>query len=154
MARKISDEEAQALGIVTSHDWMDNGERRFRLLSSDGSSYCRTAASDQGAWQNSHYHKSLSEFYVVQAGWIVYAEYRTDGSSNLHLLTQGGCVTVNPFIHHNIFMSGHSVIHTIKYGAGSSSDWFASPELDALTRHLTEQELLQLVAENVAKKSR
>lgn len=66
MPKQISEEEAHLLGIDTLHQEMDNGERRFRLVSSDGSSYIRTEASNNGGCQKSHYHKSLREFYVVQ----------------------------------------------------------------------------------------
>ncbi|MBS4194199.1 hypothetical protein [Lederbergia citri] len=66
--KKISLEEARLSGIDLNFEIMNNGEERYRLVSSDGSSYCRTVGSRIGAWQNSHYHKSVSEFYVVQSG--------------------------------------------------------------------------------------
>lgn len=145
MANKISPEEARSVGIETNHEVMDNGERRFRLLCSDGSSYCRTEASDQGAWQNSHYHKALHEFYVVQTGWMIYAEYEPHGVFKLHFIGQGEQVTLNPRVHHNIYMSANTVIHTIKYGSSSGNDWYPSPELDLLTKHLPESDLIRLM---------
>jgi hypothetical protein len=129
--RSISIEEARSFGIDTKYDLMDNGERKFRLnCSLDGSSYCRTVASDSGAWQNSHYHKAVSEFYVVQSGWIVYAE-KKEGNFSMRLLRQGECITFNP-----LYLSPNSVIHTIKYGRALENDWFPSPELDELTKHI------------------
>jgi oxalate decarboxylase/phosphoglucose isomerase-like protein (cupin superfamily) len=141
---RISDEDAHKQGIETRHDLMDNGERKFRLIcSADGSSYCRTVASEKGAWQNSHYHKSASEIYVVQSGWMVYAEQKTD-EIKLCLLWEGETVSFEPFVQHNIYLSSDSVIHTIKYGKAEGNDWFASPELDSLTQHLTPETLLPL----------
>ncbi len=40
-------------------------------------------------------------------------------------------------------MSANSVIHTIKYGLNTHSDWSASQELDRVTQTLMESELLQ-----------
>ncbi|WP_404447908.1 cupin domain-containing protein [Sutcliffiella horikoshii] len=130
--KKISLEEAQASGVDVNFELMENGEKRYRLVSSDGSGYCRTEGSGAGAWQNSHYHKSTSEFYLVQSGWIVYAELNESGEGEFRILREGESVLVTPLVHHNIYMSADSVIHTIKYGGGAEDtvDWFASEELD------------------------
>ncbi|WP_368659613.1 hypothetical protein AB3Z07_27985 (plasmid) [Metabacillus halosaccharovorans] len=143
--KKISIEEARAAGVDVNFELMNNGEKRYRLISPDGSSYCRTVGSKQGAWQNSHYHKSVSEFYVVQSGWIVYAQNSLNGELDLRLLSEGESVIVKPLVHHNIFMSSNSVTHTIKYGGGySEPDWFPSIELDKYTKKLSENDLLEL----------
>ncbi|MEA3318632.1 MAG: hypothetical protein U9Q88_01300 [Bacillota bacterium] len=132
---KISLGEAKASGIEINFELMNNGEKRYRLVGSDGSGYCRTVCSGTGAWQNSHYHKFVSEFYLVQSGWIVYAELNAEGEMNFHILREGESVHVTPLIHHNIYMSSNSVIHTIKYGGEANTiDWFASEELDDLIR--------------------
>ncbi|WP_062104395.1 hypothetical protein [Bacillus niameyensis] len=142
--RKISLEEARSSGVDVNFERMDNGEKRYRLVSSDGSSYCRTVGSEKGAWQNSHYHKYNSEFYVVQSGWIVYAKMEKGGEMDMRFLREGESVSVRPFVHHNIFLSSNSVIHTIKYAGGAETDWFFSKELDELTKKLSEKELLAL----------
>lgn len=129
--QKISLEEAQASGVEVNFEKMANGEKRYRLVSADGSGYCRTEGSGAGAWQNSHYHKSASEFYLVQSGWIVYAELNESGEGEFRILREGESVLVTPLVHHNIYMSADSVIHTIKYGGAEDTvDWFASEELD------------------------
>ncbi|MZQ83036.1 hypothetical protein GQF01_13060 [Paenibacillus sp. 5J-6] len=140
--QRISEEEARSLfGIENKYDLMNNGERRFRLnCSADGSSYCRTVAAENGAWQNSHYHKTVSELYVVQSGWIVYAE-KIDTKLQICLLREGESVTIKPLVHHNIFLSSNSVIHTIKFGSALENDWFPSSELDRITKHLDPYEL-------------
>ena len=52
MPRPLSPLEAEALGVTTLHEEMDNGELRFRLRFGDGSSYIRTQAALQSSgWQ-------------------------------------------------------------------------------------------------------
>lgn len=143
--KKISSEEARLSGIDVNFETMNNGEKRYRLVSSDGSSYCRTVGSEIGTWQNGHYHKAVSEFYVVQLGWIVYAELDLNGEIDCHFLQEGESVIVNPLVHHNIYMSANSITHTIKFGGESDGvDWFPSKKLDRVTKKLTESDLLKL----------
>ncbi|HLU23865.1 hypothetical protein [Lederbergia graminis] len=143
--QKISLEEAHSSGIDVNFEQMMNGEKRYRLVASDGSSYCRTVGSEQGAWQNSHYHKYVSELYLVQFGWIGYAEIDKNGDLKVHILHENEIVTVKPYVHHNIYMPANSVTHTIKYGSsGEEIDWFPSKELDIFTKNISEKDLLQL----------
>lgn len=145
MPRRISDEEAREFGIGTLHQLMDNGEKRFRLISSDGTSYIRTEAPNEGGWQNSHFHKELIELYVVQSGWLVYAELTAKGELLLKSIKQGDSIRVNPYIHHNLYMSPCTVTHVIKYGSSIlQTDWFPSYELDKLTKYIPESELLKV----------
>ncbi|MFK3938123.1 GNAT family N-acetyltransferase [Alkalihalobacillus sp. NPDC078783] len=138
---KLTDDEAKSFGMETNHERMTNGEHRFRLSHVDGSSYCRTEATEAG-WQNSHYHKGITEWYVVQRGWIAYAERSSTNSFHLTILEEGDGITVQSMISHNIFMSDNSVIHTIKATkAKLENDWFASPELDTYTSQFTSNEL-------------
>ncbi|CQR46809.1 hypothetical protein BN1058_01084 [Paraliobacillus sp. PM-2] len=143
--KKISLEEARLSGIDVNFETINKGEKRYKLVSSDGSSYCRTVGSEIGAWQNGHYHKAVTEFYVVQSGWIVYAEIGLNQEVDLHFLQEGESVSVKPFVHHNIYMSANAITHTIKYGGGSNGvDWFPSHKLDKVTKKLTENDLLEL----------
>lgn len=143
--QKIRLETAQKAGIDINFETMPNGERRYRLVATDGSSYCRTEASETGAWQNSHYHKKTCEFYVVQSGWIVYATLDAKKQHHLHFLQAGASVTVTPPTPHNIYLSANAIIHTIKYSQTSQTiDWFASEELDFLVKKLSKEELLHL----------
>lgn len=145
MPKTISNEEARELGIETLHQLMDNGERRFRLISSDGTSYIRTEAPNEGGWQNSHFHKELTELYVVQSGWLVFAELSSEGKLSLRRMVQGDSILVNPFIHHNLYMSPRTVTHVIKFGSNvTQPDWFPSSELDKLTKYIAESELLKV----------
>ncbi|MDR6715645.1 hypothetical protein [Paenibacillus sp. 2003] len=143
MNTEFSEQKYGETGVKTSFEQMENGEQKYKMIAEDGSYYCRTVASSRGAWQNSHVHINLTEFYVVQTGWIAYASYGDDQMLSIRVMDAGEHSIVQPGIHHNIYMSAHSAIHTIKHGLNTSSDWTASPELDRLTQSLTEKELLQ-----------
>ncbi|MGR6543379.1 hypothetical protein [Paenibacillus tundrae] len=142
--KMISLEEAKSLGVETAYHLMDNGEKRFRLINNDGSSYIRTEGSEKGAWQNSHYHQALKELYVVQQGWIAYAELDEQNQLSLRILKEDDSVMVPPLRPHNIYMSSLAVTHVIKFGGDCEikPDWFASPQLDLLTKHISEIDLL------------
>lgn len=146
----ISAEEAERLGVEAIHQVMDNGEKRFRLVNQDGSCYIRTEGSATGAWQNSHYHQKLTELYVVESGWIVYAELAESGQPILKQLKAGETVCVMPLKPHNVYMSPNTVTHVIKYGGGPSEqpDWFPSPELDRFIEPITEKEFIQKARES------
>ncbi|KQY83274.1 hypothetical protein ASD24_13425 [Paenibacillus sp. Root52] len=142
--KMISFEEAKSLGVETAYHLMDNGEKRFRLINNDGSSYIRTEGSENGSWQNSHYHQTLKELYVVQQGWIAYAELDEQNQFSLRILEKDDSVMVPPLRSHNIYMSSLAVTHVIKFGGNREikPDWFASPQLDLLTKHISEIDLL------------
>jgi hypothetical protein len=132
----ISNEAAAELGVSTRHELMANGEQRFRLTSDDGSSYIRTV-SEVGGWQSSHYHVTLLETYILQAGNAALAEL-IDGKLDLNWLHPGDVRTMRPGVHHNVYMAPGAVMHTVKHGVGGSADWHASDALDALTKTLSD----------------
>lgn len=142
----ISTDLAGELGISTSHSRMDNGELRYRLVAKDGSSYIRTEASANGGWQNSHYHKSLYETYIVQDKWLAFAELDED-DVRLWIMRMGDIYTTRIGVTHNVYLPPHAVLHTVKHGGtGDGDDWFGDPALDALTKHLSEAEILDRVS--------
>lgn len=52
---------------------------------------------------------------------------------------------VNPFIHHNLYMSANTVTHVIKFGSNvTQADWFSSLALDKLTKYIPESDLLKV----------
>ena len=108
-------------GIVTFHEVMANGERRFRLKKSDGTAYIRTEASAGSGWQGSHFHRHVRETYIVQAGWMAFAEL-VDGALSLCLFEANEIVTSRPGIVHNVYLPDGAVIHTVKHGSASGSD--------------------------------
>jgi hypothetical protein len=140
---KISDDEARSkYGISTKHEKMNNGELRFRLLCEDGSAYIRTVAGDQGAWQNSHHHKSVKETYIVQEGWMAYAEMR-EGVFIGTVYGKDASVTTQPGIVHNVYLPQGAVIHTVKHGIALDRDWHVSEEFDEMTKSLSEVDIKQ-----------
>ena len=138
----VSTNLASDLGISTNHSRMDNGELRYRLVAKDGSSYIRTEASADGGWQNSHYHKSLHETYIVQDKWLAFAEL--DGHDvRLWIMRPGDIYTTSVGVSHNVYLPPHAVLHTVKHGGtGEGSDWFGDVALDSLTKPLSEAEIL------------
>ena len=115
-------------GISVRHGRMStNGELRFRLNCADGSAYIRTqTASDSQGWQAPHFHNRIRETYIVEAGWIGYAELKADKLVQ-RSYAAGQVFTTEPGVVHNIYMPATAVIHTVKHGADASptagSDW-------------------------------
>ena len=142
--RDIGLEEARAKGVSTEHREMPNGELRFRLKHDDGTAYSRTEAAAGGGWQNSHYHRSVRETYIVQRGKMAFAEL-VDGALKVRIFGPNEICTTEPNVSHNVYLYRNSVTHTVKHGeAGDKTDWHAEPSLDAMTVHLDEADIRRL----------
>jgi hypothetical protein len=130
-------------GISVAHGRMPtNGELRFRLNCTDGTAYIRTqtSSSDEG-WQNPHYHNVLRETYIVEKGWVGYAESR-NGVVEQHRYEAGSVFTTEPAVAHNIFMPRGAVIHTVKHDVAAleeskKGDWHGDSD-DPRIRQLIE----------------
>lgn len=146
--RQLSDKDAEALGVLTRHEQMDNGEYRFRLLASDGAAYIRTVAGDHGAWQNSHFHEAARETYIVQSGWMVFAQ-RKEQEVTLQVYRPSQLLTTEPRVSHNVYLPAGAVIHTVKHGVASESDWHADAELDRITKPISEDQMRRMAGEVV-----
>jgi mannose-6-phosphate isomerase-like protein (cupin superfamily) len=72
-----------------------------------------------GQWQDAHYHESVQETYIVQRGWIGFAD-QVDGRLRVRVLQAGDIVTTQPYVRHNVFMSAGAVIHTVTRNRGQS----------------------------------
>ena len=143
--KNLTIDECTALGITFPSVRMDNGEYRFRCTDqNNGYGYALTKMPrDASGWQNSHYHKHIIETYIVQSGWIGFATLLADGGMQLRIHHAGDVVTTEINQSHNVYMSANTVIHTVKHGdCQTPNDWFASAKLDALTQHLTENDIL------------
>ncbi len=153
--RDIPSEDANAnYGITTRHQEMDNGELRFRLVKNDGTAYIRTEAHSVGAWQNSHYHQSVRETYVVQQGWIGYAEL-VAGTQKLTLFHAGDVFTTKPNVIHNVYLPANATIHTVKHGEAIGEDRLVddtTKEFDRATQGLTEDQLKTEAAKQTSSK--
>ncbi|MEQ1755334.1 MAG: hypothetical protein ABL973_14530 [Micropepsaceae bacterium] len=145
---RISPEAAEELfGISASHEVMDSGERRFRLIDQNGLGYVRTEAGSFGGWQNSHFHKLLVETYIVQSGWIAVATISENSVVEIEILKSGNIWTAPIDLAHNVYMAASSVTHTVKHGVGSANDWQTSIKtirLDAMTKHLDAEQIFAL----------
>jgi mannose-6-phosphate isomerase-like protein (cupin superfamily) len=132
--------EFREQGIIVNGEQMSNGEIRFRMIDRDGNGYIRTETT-VGGWQNSHSHKTLSETYVVERGWMGFAKL-VDKNLAVTVLSKGGMVTTPVGICHNVYLPAGAIIHTIKHGGiCEQSDWFPCPHLDELSKKLSEDEI-------------
>ena len=131
--KEIQNNQLNEYGITTKHHIMDNGEKRFRLIGDDGSSYIRTESSINSGWQNSHYHTTIKELYLVQKGTIIFAELIND-KINTKKYTEGKFFISHPMIPHNVYMFPNTITHTIKFGDCSKTDWNECKELDDIIK--------------------
>ncbi len=138
--RMLSAEDVAKHGIVMSHELMDNGELRFRLKASDGTGYIRTEAGKNGQWQSSHFHKTTREIYIVQRSWMCMAIY-DNGKLTLRIYHEGEYTEVEPMTAHNVFLPEGAITHTVKFGNADAEDWRFFPELDPMTRGLSEEDI-------------
>jgi len=152
MPRVLTEKEALTHGISTHHEQMDNGELRFRLIANDGSSCVRIQAPDSGRWQNSHFHEALSELYVVQKGWIVFVEYgRATGTCSFQKIQTGETCLSRADVPHNVYLTVDSAHYCVKFGALAANDWIAFPALDELTKHLSEEDIENMLCKGGTK---
>ncbi len=128
--RDISIESARQYGIENKHSIMDNGERRFRQVClKDKTSYIRAESGDKGYWQNSHYHRTIKELYIIQKGSILLAKY-AHGKLEIKKVNEDEYFVIGPNTPHNIYMFPNTITHTIKYGKINDNDWIPYEELD------------------------
>jgi hypothetical protein len=156
----MTDKNAKKIyGIEAKYYTMPNREKRFSLnCSNDGSAYIRTQA-DKGAkgWQTSHYHRGLSETYIVQKGSIIYAEF-VDNEIFTRRYVTGEMFTTKKKIPHNVYMMENTVIHTVKHGETEkhprkNADWWEDGEGCEELNELKKQEIDQILDKHSLKKN-
>lgn len=144
-----ADDASSIHGIRTNHEQMPNAECRFRLTSSDGNDYIRTAAGNSGAWQKAHFHSALRETYIVESGWMALAE-EVDGDVAIRVYWPSEVVTTKPAVVHNVYLPANALIHTVKHGATGQGDWHESPAFTQRTVSLSERDILTKTSSTVA----
>ncbi len=141
MPTSLTPEEAARLGVSTLHERMDNGEYRFRLRHTDGSSYIRTQAGETSGWQNSHLHRMTFELNVVQEGVMLLVEDLC-GTPEIRVLRAGDSFLSRPNVPHNSYLMPGTVAHTVKMSCPPEGDWVACSALDPVCRALDINKLL------------
>jgi oxalate decarboxylase/phosphoglucose isomerase-like protein (cupin superfamily) len=147
MGEQITAEEAkQRFGVLVSHEAMENGEIRFRLLNGNGNGYVLTVAASQGAWQRSHFHRNRSETYIVERGWMALAVPVDDYKRlDISIVRKGQLISTKQSLSHNIYLPSHAILHTVKHGSEEkSADWYGDQRLDEMTTELSEAEMLAI----------
>jgi hypothetical protein len=149
MSISIAVDLADEYGIETHHERMPNGELRFRMYGREGSGYVRVISGPRGAWQNSHYHRQIRETYIVETGWMVLAEWQSEAHDVvLKRFGAGGIVTTEPMRKHNVYLPAETVIHVVKHGSAlGEADWIAAPDLDVVTKCLSEMQIIEQTRE-------
>lgn len=143
--KDISIGDANKSGIKNQHSIMDNGEKRFRQIClKDRTAYIRAEGGPIGYWQNSHYHKSIREIYIVQKGSILLAQY-INGKIQINKIEKDGIFNVSPNVPHNIYMYPNTVLHTVKYGEVEEYDWQEFEKLDKILKKKTIKELKKYI---------
>jgi mannose-6-phosphate isomerase-like protein (cupin superfamily) len=135
------------------HEMTPMGELRFRLSSADGTRYIRTVrpVGSVGEWQDAHYHTSVLETYIVQAGWIAFVE-EINEHPLARRLAPGDMVTTKPGVHHNVYMPAGAVIHTVKHGVAEGEDKESAPSLTAWCKKFsTEAKVIELTESRLPK---
>ncbi len=134
--KEITIEEARKYGIQSQHSIMENGEKRFRLMCErDKTGYIRGEGGKKGYWQNSHYHKTIRELYIVQKGKILFAQYKNN-KLEINEVNENEMCKAEPNIPHNVYMYPNTVTHTIKYGEIEEADWIPFEKLDDMLKNI------------------
>ena len=82
------------------------------------------------------------QLVLVQHGAVVFVELRGK-ETKFTLLQEGDWAVTTPQVPHTECVGGNAVVHTIKFGDCSNSDWIPSLELDAKTKSLSFEEACQ-----------
>lgn len=134
--QELSTKIAEEYGIETKHSIMENGEKRFRLVClKDNSSYNRAESGEKSYWQNSHYHTSIRELYIVQKGEVLFAQ-QINGKLTIKKFKENEVFQSEPNVPHNVYMYQNAVIHTVKFGAIGEPDWIPCEELDEILENI------------------
>ena len=130
--------------IETHSERMPNGELRFRMYGKDGNGYVRVISGER-RMAKQPLPSPDSRAYIVETGWIVLAECRSDAREfTLKRLDAGGIVTTQPLLKHNVYLPAGALIHVVKHGSvPGKADWIAAPDLDAVTKGLSERQVLE-----------
>ena len=124
---------------------MDNGEKRFRqICSKDKTAYIRSEGGSKGYWQNSHFHKTIREVYIVQKGSILLVQY-IDNRLYVKKIVENEIYNVKPNVPHNVYMYPNTVVHTVKYGEVEEYDWQEFKKLDDMVKGKEPEEIEKII---------
>lgn len=120
--------------LISNYQIMESGETRFRLLSKNNYGYIMTETKNSSGFQESHYHKTTNEMYIVQQGKVkIYYKDKNEEIKEL-ILNENDTFLVRPFISHNIYMYDNTIIHTVKFGKCEDNDWYPDTQMDKLLK--------------------
>ncbi len=125
---------------------MPNGERRLRAQFPGVSFHLTT--SENGGWQEAHFHKGLVEIYTVLEGRIALILNKVH-EPQTGVILKGDSITLRPGDSHNVYLFPDTVIITVTYGSpicnsekGNADWWPAGEEFNNWTRSITEEQIV------------
>ncbi len=128
------------IGEVTRHDLQGEIRRHARF---PGKSSCiQTVRAEGGGWQLAHTHARIHEHYFVETGRVCLVKLLSGRNLRGTFYGPGEEFSVKPDTVHTLYVFAHTTFVTTKCH-GPTNDWIAAPELDELTHHLSEEELLR-----------
>lgn len=142
--RKLTPAECAALGFTFPCEEI-RGQSRGRVAHESGCVVGMIVAGAEGGWQNAHHSVYPHEVAAVHEGWVAIVTPDGDGIK-IQVLRKGESLTMSPNFSHNTYMSAGSILLYMKFGDVREGDWVADPELDRLTKALSEADILGLAA--------
>lgn len=134
--------ECAAIGLTFPCEEI-RGQTRGRVAHESGCVAGMIVAGEDGGWQNAHHSVYPDEVAAVHEGWIAIA-VPSSGGVRVQIFRKGESLTMSPNFPHNTYMSANTVLLYLKFGDVRDGDWVADPELDRLTKSLSEADILRL----------
>jgi hypothetical protein len=122
---------------------MANGEERRRFVSPSGTRMSETVGShwdlnDEFPWQEVHFHKGLSEYYLVVQGWALFISEHEKLLTTVQLEV-GDTIKFDPLVAHVVLLGPGAIITTQLIGQAignpdkNGEDWWPVTDKDFRT---------------------
>lgn len=132
-------------GVLITRKKMPNGETRTRMKLPDGTATIFTEMEEYSwdksslPWQEPHFHKGLTECYLVVKGLVCVIDFFSDNKKppRCTRYTIGQHFKMWPGQAHCILLSPSAILQTTRYGSPignpekEGKDWWPYPELDS-----------------------
>ncbi len=132
---------------------MPNGETRRRVRLGDLTLHVTTSV--EGGWQDAHYHKGVTEHYLVVKGRMAGAWQEHRGDETLKYVTlveTGETVTTDIDERHNVYLYPDTTIVTVVFGSpignvekGGNDWWPSSGKFDRWSKGLSQEDIKRMV---------
>jgi hypothetical protein len=83
------------------------------------------------------------EVAAVHKGWVAFAT-PAGGMLRIRIYRPGESLVMAPQYVHNTYLSAGSVLMYLKFGDCRTGDWVSDPDLDKITKALSEADILRM----------